>query len=140
MRRNRPRWANRRSHLIPLLAVPLLASASSCGLLPECPETVEQAASGSYGFVAVGRVARFVASPDSDHRGYDLDIRRTLSGSASGEATFLRVPEEVPGVERGKAVLIVAEPGPNPRTIIAGECQPLRTIGDDELLRWAGDR
>ena len=135
---HRPRGPDRTSRLITLLAVSFLASAPSCGLIPDCPETVEEAIGGDFGFVAVGRVARFVASPDPDFRGYDLDIRHTFSGSASTEGTFLRMSDEVPQVERAQAVLIIAESGPNPRTLIAGDCVPLRAISDDEFVRWTG--
>lgn len=135
-----------RSVLTLFVATALIASVSSCGVMAGCPESVDQAISGDFpgvgedSFVAVGQVARFVASPDQESRGYDLDVRRMFSGTASGEGSFLSVPEEVPGIEPGDAVLVIAEPGENSRVIVAGSCTPLRFIGDQELVRWTGDR
>jgi hypothetical protein len=107
-----------------------------------CPQTLDQARSGDFPaithekVVAVGRVARYVGSSSPDSRGYDLDIRRTFSGTLPTDAIVLRVTEESPGLMPGQAVLLVAEPGPNGRVGIPGACVPLRPIDDAELLRW----
>lgn len=107
-----------------------------------CPQTVDQAASGDFGasdessFVAVGRVARFVASPDALSRGYDLEVRRVFIGRDSGEPLFLRVGAESPDVRQGDAVLIVAEAGSSEHVVEPGLCAPLRVIGEDEFDRW----
>lgn len=115
---------------------------SSCGWRASCPETVDQAVSGDFAsvsersFVAVGRIARFVDAADPEKRGYDLDVRRRLSGSVSADGTFLQVRDELPGVTQGQAVLVVAEPGSNAQVIVPGACTPLRAIPDAELARW----
>ena len=115
---------------------------SSCGWWPSCPETVDQAVSGSFpsiterSFVAVGRIARFVDTADSGSRGYDLDVRRKLSGAPSADGTFLRISDQLPGMTQGQAVLIVAEPGSNERVVAPGACMPLRAISEAELVRW----
>ena len=111
---------------------------SSCGWWPSCPETVD----GSFpsiterSFVAVGRIARFVDTADSGSRGYDLDVRRKLSGAPSADGTFLRISDQLPGMTQGQAVLIVAEPGSNERVVAPGACMPLRAISEAELVRW----
>jgi hypothetical protein len=116
---------------------------SSCGGRASCPETVDQAVSGEFAsvterYVAVGRIARFVDPADPENRGYDLDVRRRLSGSVSADGTFLEVMDQLPGLTQGQAVLIVAEPGSNARVIVPGACTPLRAISDAELARWTG--
>jgi len=110
-----------------------------CSLVATCPTTVSGALGGAPGievssFVAVGRVARFVDSPDAGARGYDLDVWRGLVGSPSPEGTFLLLEEEVPGISQGDPVLILAERGPNDRTFRPGLCQPLIKISEEELL------
>jgi hypothetical protein len=90
--------------------------------------------------VAIGRAVRYVDASSRDSRGYDLDIRRTFSGSVSADNPnpFLRTANELPGVRPGQAVLIVAQPGPSTRVVVPGACDPLRPIDEAELVRWAG--
>ena len=127
-----------------IAALSIGVGGSSCGWRASCPETVDQAVSGDFAsvtdrsFVAVGRIARFVGAADPENRGYDLDVRRRLSGSVSADGTFLQVMDRLPGLTQGKAVLIVAEPGSNARVIVPGACTPLRAISDAELARWTG--
>lgn len=136
------RFANQAFAVIAILSLVVLGS--FCGLGPRCPETVDQAISGDFSsitdrsFVAVGRVARFVDAAHPESRGYDLDVRRGLSGNPSAEGTFLRISDQLPGMAQGQAVLILAEPGPNKRVIVPGACAPLHTITDAELVRWTG--
>lgn len=130
--------------VLPFAAVAILAS--SCAIVPSCPTSVDHATSGEFQtigdttYVAVGRVARYVGSANLESRGYDLDIRRTLSGTTSSEGTFLRIADALPGVTQGQAVLIIGEPGPNERVILPGACAALQPISDAELIRWTGNR
>lgn len=122
----------------------ILALASilaACQVGGGCPQSVEEAlasatAADGDGFIAVGRVARFVNSPDVSSRGYDLDIWRGLVGSPSSQGTFLVIEEEVRGIGQGDPVLVVGQVGVNERTIRPGRCEPLVRITEEELLRW----
>jgi hypothetical protein len=76
---------------------------------------------------------RYVASPELDARGYDLDIERTIRGETSTGGTFLQTAGEVHGIRPGMSVIVVAEPGPNERVIVQGTCVPLRPIPDDQV-------
>lgn len=107
-----------------------------CGSLG-CPGSVDQARNTEFSLgdntvVAVGRVARFVPSPVGEARGYDLDVLETYVGTAHG-TMFLRTEAELPAIEQGAAVLIVARRvGPGP--VLRGDrCPPLVTIPAGEL-------
>jgi len=121
-----------------------VALTSSCSSAPRCPQSVDQALWGDFPtitdatVIAVGRAVRYVDASSRDSRGYDLDIRRTFSGSVSADNPFLRTANELPGVRPGQAVLIVAQPGPSTRVVVPGACDPLRPIDEAELVRWAG--
>ncbi len=134
-----PRWV-----AITIAALGFVALTSSCGPVPRCPQSVDEALSGDFPaitdatVVAVGRAVRYVDASSPDSRGYDLDIRRTFSGSLTAENPFLRTANELPGVRPGQAVLIVAQPGPSTRVVVSGACDPLRPIDEAELVRWAG--
>jgi hypothetical protein len=90
--------------------------------------------------VAVARVIRFVPSPDVVFRGYDLDLRRALVGGPVDSGVFLRMPNEIKGIQRGSPVLVVADiSGQQQQLLTAGTCQPLLSISEAEFIRWTGE-
>lgn len=132
-----------RRAVVGLLALLLMAALVGCELLSACPRSVDEAlASGVPGqneatLIAVGRASRFVPAAAEEHRGYDLDIRRALVGDAADPTLFLRLPEPLPGIRRGSPVLVMAEQGPEPLSLVPGACQPLQPISEAELIRWS---
>jgi hypothetical protein len=91
-------------------------------------------------FVGVARVIRFVPSPDSSFRGYDLDLRRVVLGDLVDPVMFMRVRSEVGDIERGSPVLVVAVlDREQPQLLIPGPCPPLKAISEAEFIRWAGE-
>jgi hypothetical protein len=124
-----------------ITALAFVALTSSCSSASRCPQSVDQAVSGDFPVitdvtvVAIGRAVRYVDASSRDSRGYDLDIRRTFSGSLSANNPFLRTANELPGVLPGQAVLILAQPGPSTRVVVPGACDPLRPIDEAKLLR-----
>lgn len=145
---NSPKQRHRLCHQFGTLfsILVLVGLLSSCGLFTTCPTSVDAALSrGVPGqteatLLAVGRVIRFVPSTAVSHRGYDLDLRRVFVGDSLESVLFLRVPNEIPGIRRLSAVLVVAEiGGPEPQLLTAGRCQPLQGISEAEFIRWAGE-
>jgi hypothetical protein len=88
---------------------------SSRDLFSTCPTSVDAALErGVPGqneeiFIAIARVVRFVPSPTVSSRGYDLDVRRVLRGGPAEPTQGLRVSDSIEGIDRGSAVLVLAE-------------------------------
>jgi hypothetical protein len=136
--------------LVGLFAVSIVGG---CDLFSTCPTSVD--AAGERGvpgqkestFIAVARVVRFVPSPAVSSRGYDLDVRRVLLGGSAEPIQGLRVADPIESVDRGSAVLVLAEEmgaladetGGLPKVLIPGRCQPLQAISEAEFARWTGE-
>jgi hypothetical protein len=119
---------------------------SSCSLFTTCPVSIDAALSGGVPgeteatLVGVGRVIRFVPSSMPSSRGYDLELRRVVVGNPAGSIMFLRVPNEITGIRRLSAVLVVAEvDGQEPQMLTTGRCRPLQSISEVEFNRWVGE-
>lgn len=103
-----------------------------------CPIGPDQVASTEFSgiredtIVALGFVIRYVASPELDSRGYDLNLLHTLRGEVSPEGTFLRVSAALDGIGRGQAVMLIAEPAGG-TVVVPGICVPLVPIAEDEV-------
>lgn len=132
-----------------LLAILVVAGLlNACGPRPPtaCPTSVEAARSDAVldatktTLVAVGRVIRFVPSPDVTYRGYDLDLRRVLVGDPSDLVMFLRVRNPIGDTQRGSPVLVVAAMDrQRPQLLTVGPCPALQRISKAELIRWTGE-
>lgn len=114
---------------------------SACGGVPwvdeqasrDCPTTAEAAEAievDSAAYLGVGSIVRFIDSSDREHRGYEIEIDRTIAGRSFMNVAFLRLGAEVEGVEQGQDVLVVAvRPGPE-RALTPGRCPPLIAIDE----------
>jgi hypothetical protein len=90
--------------------------------------------------VGVARVVRFVPSPDSSFRGYDLVLRRVVVGDPVDPGIFLRVRNERSDIQRGSPVLVLAVMDrQKPQLLTAGPCPPLQAISEAEFIRWTGE-
>jgi hypothetical protein len=104
-----------------------------------CPTSASDALSADYletlggdAVVAVGTVIRFVPAEASEFRGYDLDLRRSLTGDAE-PGSFLRLPTAVPGIDAGDAVVVVASQGEPVGVLEPTACVPLWKMTPEEL-------
>lgn len=113
------------------------ASSTACVEFGRCPESVEEAESGSFGegtFVGVGRVIRYVPSPQIEYRGYEVHIVRTLIGPAPFmDTAFLVTDAEIPGVNEGQPVLMVAQESETSSLFFSGTCVPLVVIPESSI-------
>ena len=106
-----------------------------CASAP-CPDRAEEldnpalrARVGSDLVAGTGIVQRYVDSPDSEHRGYDLQITSRVAGLAEADQImFLAMESPMPNIEPGADVLIVGVRGPRPSEIRAGNCPVLVPI------------
>ena len=111
---------------------------AACGWTPTgCPRTIDEARQvvDRETFVGGGWLIRYVPSPDRpDFRGYDVNITTPVSPAGFLDTAFLRVPDEIPGVNDGDPVLLVGRR--EGRVLVhPGPCPPL-TVIDAEELDW----
>jgi hypothetical protein len=129
-----------KAHAVTALVASVLfgcAALTACAELRRCPETVEEAESGTFGegtFVGIGRVIRYVPSPQLEYRGYEVHIVRTLvGGTPFMDTAFVVTDAEIPGVSGGQPVLMVAEESDSASLFFPGPCVPLVVIPESSL-------
>jgi hypothetical protein len=120
-----------------VMAVVTLMGAG-CETTAECPRDLEHlqdpalpARIGS-GFVAgTAIVNRYVDSPDTQYRGYDLEITSRVAGLAQADQVmFAMAQTPIPGIEPGDEVLVVGRRGPRVAEIQSAGCPVLAPVGD----------
>ena len=128
---------NRRLALGPLSVLAIAGVLAACSLPTPtgCPQTIEAARAldpADRAFVGGGYVIRFVPSPDPEFRGYDVNITTPISPSGPLNTAFLRVANEIPGIQDGDPVLLI---GPRARGVVVlpGACPALTVVSEDEL-------
>lgn len=107
---------------------------SSCSLASTCPTTVDEAVASTHRegtFVGTGYVVRFVPSPRTEFRGYDINAVRWIGGRAAGGLLFLR-SDEIAGIGDGQPVLIIAREGEE-SSYAPGACPALQPISEDDV-------
>lgn len=84
-----------------------------------CPNTIEGIRSDAFleslppdALVGVGRIVRFVPSPDAEFRGYDVEIETRVAGFEPEDLVmFVRVTDRIPGVDAAARVVVIGVRG-----------------------------
>lgn len=122
------------------MAALCLLLSPGCMLPGTCPTTPNEAATGEFTaigddtLILLGFAIRYVPSPQLESRGYDINVVSWVPGRGEPdpEGTFLRIANEVPGIEPGDAVMLVAEPGPG-TVVVPGVCVPLVPVDEEAV-------
>jgi hypothetical protein len=107
-----------------LYVTAVAALAPGCSTQP-CPNTIEGLRSEAFvdrlptdTLVGIGRIVRFVDSPDAEFRGYDVAVETRIAGLEPGDVTvFVRALNRLPNIQDGDRVALVGKRG-HPRALV----------------------
>ena len=126
--------------LLKLLVACALALLLGCSFDEVCPTDVEDLRDPALGkrlgpglVAGTAIVQRYVDSPDSAYRGYDINITSRTAGLAEADQImFVAAESEIPNIQPGDEVLVVGRRGPRAAEVRPAGCPALVPVSANE--------